>query len=160
MTLELNIDASSLEYFNALRKQFFPKHKLKDEAHITLLYQIHDQLDNIKSLLDNIQQAPFDITINTVQQFPNGNAIQLESHELLVLHQKLKKLFYKKTSRRDLVKYRPHITVQLGVTNFKAIQTHKLLCDTIKYKTIKAMGMTLWDKNNGAPTILHQCTFT
>lgn len=147
MTLLVDFAPNTQSYFDELRKQYFPKHKLKDNAHLTLLYQIHLPKEQIIARLATIDIPELLFTAQHIHPFPYGNSIKIESEALISLHQTLKKLFKGKLTKRDLVKYRPHITVQLDVTAFKAQQTFAQLQETFQPITDTALGISLWEKN-------------
>jgi 2'-5' RNA ligase len=148
MTLQLDIDWSAQSFFDELRNRYFPKHKLKDAAHITLLYQIHESQERIIQKLSTLDYTAFEIQTAHIVPFANGNAIRLESVVLQALHQELKTLFRGKTTKRDLIKYKPHVTIQLHVTAFKAQQTLNILQSSFENFTFRATGMSLWHKNH------------
>lgn len=160
MTLLLDISPAAQSFFDGIRTRFFPKHKLKDAAHITLIYQMYDHPQRIIRQLESIQQAKFNVAIGGIQTFPNGNAIRLDAPELLALQLTLKKMFFKKIIKKDLVKYKPHITVQLGVTQFKAQTTASILQEELPAYSFEATGLSLWKKDGKTSELVHRIYFT
>lgn len=159
MTLLLDIAPEAQAYFDDLRQQFFPRHQLRDSAHITLLYQIRDSPEKVISKLDAITVPGFNVSAAGLIPYPTGNAIRLESEALNELHHVLKKTFKGRITRRDLVKYRPHITVQLHVTAFKAQRTLKELKEVFLPFEFASRGMSLWRKEKKDSELLWSGTF-
>lgn len=147
MTLLLEISPELHGYLEMLRTAHFPKHKLKDTAHITLLYHIHLPKEKIIEKLEQLDIHKFDIKADKVIAFDRGNAIGISGEHLSGLHHDLKKLFKGKLTRRDLVKFKPHATIQLNVSAFKAQNTLKTLQENFAPKAGQAIGLSLWDKD-------------
>ena len=159
MTLLLDIDPEAQAYFDNLRQQFFPKHKLRDNAHITLLYQIHEAPEKVMDKLSAITFPQFSIRATGILPFSTGNAVRLESEALLELHATLKKTFRGRISRRDLVRYHPHLTIQLHVTAFKAQRTLKDLEGVFVPFEFAARGMSLWVKDKQESAMVRSLPF-
>ena len=159
MTLLLDIAPEAQLYFDHLRQEFFPKHQLRDTAHLTLLYQIHERPEKTIEKLQSINSQPFQISATGLLPYTTGNAIRMESEQLQALHRTLKQTFKGRISRRDLVRYRPHITVQLHVTAFKAQRTLEALHQSCKPFSFSAQGMSLWLKDKKQAEQLWQQSF-
>lgn len=159
MTLQFDIDTTSFEYYNKLRNTFFPKHKLKDEAHITLLYQIHLEESEIIRRLSAFDFHTFDMKCKQVKNYATGNALNFEYKDARILHNKLKSIFKNKLTKKDYFPFTPHLTIQLNVTNFKAQQTHQQLIATFDFPAISVIGISLWDKDKAKHKCIYQKAF-
>lgn len=148
MTIQVDLPADAQIYFDHIRNKYFPKHKLKDQAHLTLIYQIHLPAETIINKLNTLSIAPLELNAEKVKAFAYGNAIAINSPEIKALQKSLKKLFNYKIAKRDHIKYKPHITVQLDVTAFKAQQTFEAINQEFKPFTFSSPGISLWKKDN------------
>jgi len=159
MTIQLDLDSVSFQYYDALRTQLFPKHKLKDHAHITLLYQIHLEEREIIKRLENFDFHEFAMSVKKIKNYDTGNAINFDHKEVRILQNKLKAVFKNKLAKKDYFPYSPHLTLQLNVTNFKAQQTYQNLVLQENYPPITVKGISVWNKDKAKHVMVYQKAF-
>lgn len=154
MTLLIDFPAATQDYLNTIRQAHFPKHKWKDDAHLTLMYQIHLPQEIIIKRLESIEIPELNISSDGVKAFTFGTAIKIAGNELIPFQRQLKKLFQHKLSKKDLHPYKPHVTVQLDVTAFKAQKTQEQLSNELIPFATQALGISLWIKNRKEQTCI------
>ncbi|MES2891303.1 MAG: 2'-5' RNA ligase family protein [Bacteroidota bacterium] len=145
LIVTLRLDQPSQEYFNELRRKYFPAHVNYLEAHLSLFHHLPSSLDFVDEALDEFaNRQPFDLGISGVKNMGNGAAFVIESPKLMMIHAALQQAFKGYLISQDRHRLWPHITVQNKVTAFKAKQTTELLSADFIPFPCKAMGFDTW----------------
>lgn len=129
MQVTLHLDPKATEQIEAIRKQYYPRHLNKHEAHITLFYKLYLRHSGpLKHALAHLEVKPFEITIDQVHVMDTGMQLLVSDKTALVqLKRTLITRLDKWIFRNDRNKYFPHVTIQHGVTAFKAQQSSHIL---------------------------------
>lgn len=129
MQVTLLLDPQATEQIEALRKQYYPRHLNKHKAHITLFYKLYLKHSGpLKQALAHLEVKPFEIIIDQVHVMDTGMQLLVgEKTALVQLKRKLITRLDKWVFRNDRNKYFPHVTIQHGVTAFKAQQSSEML---------------------------------
>lgn len=142
MQITLLLESECTKAFDAIRKKYYPKHLNKNHAHITIIYKIdesqYDIIKEIKTLLSNYKT--FFIDVEKVQCNNKGNQINIASIELQILHTTICELLGNAVFRKDKLPFLPHITIQNGVTNYKARRSTHAIAAEIPKGPFKAIG--------------------
>jgi 2'-5' RNA ligase len=148
--LTLKLDTSSFERLNQLRQQYFPRQRNFLPAHVTLFHALPgDQEASIRQTLQEVScRTPIlTLTFPKLRFLGQGVAVELDSPELIHLHQDLAEIWREWLSRQDQQSYRPHITIQNKVTPEAA----RDLYDQLKWEVFngKGEGLLLWRYQGG-----------
>lgn len=143
--LVLLLDDAAQSVVQSLRQQYYPTYANKVPAHLTLIHTLPIDIALFDKTLQAIAAAQpiFDITINKMLPFKNGNALGITSKELMQLHQDIVTDLLPLLHTKDRHFFEPHITIQHKVTSWKAQQTSALLQQTWQPYMATAMGMQL-----------------
>jgi 2'-5' RNA ligase len=143
MQLSLLLEETITAQLDHLRKQFYPKHLNKNKAHLTLIYkldEVHTHLiEQVKEMLKTTMV--FQVHVENIQQNKYGNQINVSSEALLTLHNQLKDIIGIHIFRKDKAIFVPHITIQNGVTNYKAVRSNEQIKTLIPQGPYKAVGV-------------------
>ncbi|MCX2430157.1 2'-5' RNA ligase family protein [Pedobacter sp. GR22-10] len=147
--LTLQLDAESQAFFNRERKKHFPPAINYLDAHLTLFHQLPDEHNTIGKITE-LKGSAFELEITKPMHLGNGVAYEINSDEIMRLHQYLADLFKADLIPQDRQKFRPHITIQNKVQPAAA----RALLSDIQHHfvpfTAVATGLDLW-KYLGGP---------
>ncbi|GAA5924165.1 hypothetical protein JCM10213_004509 [Rhodosporidiobolus nylandii] len=126
--LTLRLSPSLHDPLNALRSRYFPSHRLKVPAHLTLFHALpHSRLSEILSDLEDVARgtAPFEVTSG--QAFllgKNGVAVSpgKGTAEGAQVHAQLRERWEPFLSKQDAKDFKAHWTVQNKVEEWEAVQ--------------------------------------
>lgn len=147
LIVTLKIDAESFDYFDSLRRRYFPPERNFLSAHLTLFHHLPgEELEKVRSHLINTGAAfdDFPLDFKEWRMLGKGVAIKVESPQLTVLHTRLSKLWNVWLTAQDRQKLQPHITVQNKVAPDRAKELYETLCADWQPRTGKARGLQLW----------------
>lgn len=151
MLLTLSIDEKSLQFFNALRNQYFPPERNFLDAHLMLFHQLPPNESAILSEIEAIviEHNLFVLKVSGISSIGNGVAYKVESDFLQQIHKRLQLLWQQWLIPQDKNKLWPHITIQNKVDPSVAKQLlQELLVDFIPFD-IQATGLSLWEYQGG-----------
>lgn len=147
LILTLKIDSASFEFFDDLRRKYFPPQRNFLAAHVTLFHHLPgDKLVEITSNLEEIsdQTVIFSLEFTKWRFLGKGSAMAIESAELLRLRTRLSKLWEADLTAQDRQKFQPHITVQNKVAPGEARLLFEKLSTDWQTQTGFGEGLTLW----------------
>ena len=146
------LDDSSFEFFDRLRRRYFPPERNFLRAHITLFHHLPgDEITAVESDLGGIASSrkAIELEFSNVRFLGRGTAIDIESVELNSLRGKLANGWRNWLTAQDNQKFKPHVTVQ----NKVAAEEAKLVFEQLKkgWQIIngKAVGLQLWHYRSG-----------
>lgn len=148
----LKIDERSSEFFNDLRRRYFPASINYIDAHLTLFHQLPSSGSaQIEGDIAEIALATtkFPLLVSEVKMIGKGVAYQIESELLVQIRQRLAQGWQNWLTAQDQQKLWPHITVQNKVSPQEAEQLHKDLADRFTPFNVHAEGLNLWYYQNG-----------
>lgn len=151
LILTLALDEKNQEYFNQLRKKYFPVERNFLDAHLTLFHNLPPTETKIKEMLVEVskKQKVIDLDVKEVRSIGAGVAYKIESEVLIQLHYFLQKQWEPWLIPQDQHKLWPHITVQNKVEHAIATALRDELAQEFKPFTIKGVGLKLWEYLNG-----------
>ncbi|MCF0041455.1 2'-5' RNA ligase family protein [Dyadobacter fanqingshengii] len=141
----LEIEPSTQQYFNQLRRQHFPAERNYLNAHLTLFHALPHEpwiIEDLRELAKD--QTPFEATAQTIISLGGGTAFKISSAELPAFHQKLRERWFEFLSRQDQQKRNFHITVQNKVDPQLAKKLQSELAQTFKPFSFIVTGFQLW----------------
>jgi 2'-5' RNA ligase len=145
LIITLEMEPKYQQYFNAVRKQYFPSHANYLDAHITLFYHLPAGETSINDILATAaKRKELILTVEGLSNFGTGVAYRLVSDELQALHVTLQAAFEPWLVKQDRQPLRPHITIQNKVTAFKAQQLYEQLQEEFTPFDIKTVGFKTW----------------
>ena len=153
LILTLKIDAQSFEFFDAMRREYFPPERNFLSAHVTLFHHLPgENLENTRREIQRIcaETAVFSLHFTRWRFLGKGTAMTIESPELLSLRNSLAKVWSKDLTPQDGQKFQPHITVQNKVAPDQARRTFETLTANFEPRSGLAKGLTLWHYAGGA----------
>jgi 2'-5' RNA ligase len=159
--LTIQLPAATADFFNQLRRQYYPAHANQVAAHVSLFYRLPaDEQLLATALSAEAARAPFTMQVNGLQRYANGVAYTLSSAPLQLLHQSLQQQWISLLTWRDQQPLQPHITIMNQVTAWKAQQLHEKLLAEFRPFEIVATGLQLWRYLKGPWKLLETYTFT
>ncbi len=147
LILTLKIDRHSFDYFDELRRRYFPPERNFLAAHVTLFHHLPDEnLVKIKDELRSLSGAAqvFPLYFTRWRFLGKGSAMTIESDDLIKLRAKLAHLWTHNLTAQDSQKFQPHITVQNKTAPDEARRLFEDLSADWTAKTGAAEGLILW----------------
>ena len=152
LILTLKIDAQSFDYFDELRRRYFPPERNFLAAHVTLFHHLPGEngAKITKDLAEICRQTGrFPLAFTNWRFLGKGSAINIESAELLKLRAALANAWHEHLTAQDSQKFKPHITIQNKVNPETARELFENLSSDWQIKTGEAHGFTLWQYVGG-----------
>lgn len=150
LILTLKIDEKSFEYFNGLRKKYFPPEINYLDAHLTLFHHLPNSPEILNDLNEiSEDKNSFTLEVIGLMKLGRGVAFKLESTELVKLHLELQKKWNEYLIPQDKQKLRPHITVQNKVKPEQALILYEELNKTFQSFKVNGLGLSLWEYLGG-----------
>jgi hypothetical protein len=150
LILTLALEQNAFQFFNALRKIYYPAQENKTEAHLTLFRLIPHE----PSLIRNVAQAAqgqncIKLLVKEPVLTTTGVAYAIESPELVQLHQKFQQSWEPLLIPQDKEELWAHITIQSGVSPDEAQELLQFLVSNFCAFEILATGLQLWESKGG-----------
>lgn len=147
LILTLKIDDESFEFFDALRREYFPAERNFLAAHVTLFHHLPGE--NLESICRDIseirnQTKVFPLEFTRWRFLGKGSAMTIESPGLISLRTQLAKLWSADLTAQDRQKFQPHITVQNKVAPDEARTLYEKLSADWRIRSGAAKGLALW----------------
>lgn len=147
LIVTLKLDDDSFEFFDHLRRLYFPPERNFLSAHLTLFHHLPGaELEKIESDLkffsNNFDNFPLEFS--EWRMLGRGVAIKVESLPLYGLHRHLSNIWKNWLTAQDRQKFQPHITVQNKVSPADARELYENLSAEWQPRTGKATGLRLW----------------
>ncbi|MBB3969122.1 2'-5' RNA ligase family protein [Mucilaginibacter phyllosphaerae] len=162
LLLTLNIDTDAQQFFNDLRKQYFPADRNFLDAHLMLFHQLPPHEPKIMEDIETIVQKHQNISLQVsgLSSIGNGVAYKIESGPLQQLHKQLQVLWAQWLIPQDKNKLWPHITIQNKVKPdaAKALLNH-LSAGFIPF-AMQGTGLSLWEYQGGPWQFVQEFNFT
>jgi hypothetical protein len=161
LILTLALEENAFEFFNALRKIYFPADKNQLEAHLTLFHL----LPNEPLVVEVVERTCTENNILLLQVIGpsltgNGVAYKIESDELMRLHGTLQQQWKDFLIPQDLQKLWPHITIQNKVSPEEAKELLDFLTQNFSSFTTQGTGLQLWEYHGGPWKLFREFDFT
>jgi hypothetical protein len=143
LVVTLAVDDGTQERFDALRRRWFPAHRLLVPAHVSLFHALpgaHEQ--RVLADLDDVcARSPFALQVVGVRSLGGGAALLVEATELGALHGALAERWRPLLTPQDRQPLRAHVTVQNKATAAEAQACAAELRRTFVPWTATAVGV-------------------
>lgn len=151
LIVTLTLDETSFQFFNVLRKKYFPPAINYLAAHLTLFHHLPPEEPSIPEDLERWRLAsnPLQLEVTEVKSIGKGVAYKIDCPFLVQLHKQMQVKWGAWLMPQDKQKLWPHITVQNKVSPEVAKQTLLLLQDSFKPFTATGTGFSLWSYEGG-----------
>lgn len=157
--LTVAIEENAFEFFNALRKIYFPQGNMID-ASLTLFHL----LPNDPSIIDTVeavskQHHTLLLQVSNPLLTGHGVAYEVKCEELVRLHEKLQGQWKAFLIPQDQGKLWPHITIQDEATPEEAKELLEFLKTNFGAFAVQGTGLQLWESRNGHSQLFRQFSF-
>ncbi|MBL4677624.1 MAG: 2'-5' RNA ligase family protein [Mucilaginibacter sp.] len=151
LLLTLKINTVSQQYFDTLRKQYFPPERNFLDAHLMLFHQLPGNEPQIIGDIAGIASSSngFNMHVSSPVVIGRGVAYKIESMELQAMHKQMQKLWQQWLIPQDNHKIWPHVTIQNKVEPETAKQTLAQVSASFRAFDISATGLQLWEYQGG-----------
>ncbi|GAA5935856.1 2'-5' RNA ligase family protein [Sporobolomyces koalae] len=156
--LSLRISSELHDPINELRKHYFPAHRLKVPAHLTLFHALpHSRIDDVKQTLDRVSKATHKFKVTSGKVFKMGEqGVAIDPAEGTEqgkrLHGELKKDWHEFLSQQDSKSFRAHWTIMNKEDDKEKVEKALQECrewEREGEKVGQATGLVLWRYNHG-----------
>jgi 2'-5' RNA ligase len=145
LILTLGINEEAQQYFDDLRRLYFPPERNFLKAHLTLFHFLPDQRGIYEDVGQMAEKQPiFSLHAERIVSLGQGSAVRVKSQELMSLHRALQNSWSVLLIAQDMQKLWPHITIQNKVSPEKARELQTLLAVGFKPFRFRATGLRLW----------------
>ena len=150
LILTLALEEYAFQFFNALRKIYYPADQNKAGAHLTLFRL----LPNEESIIEKVATlAAHQNTITLLVKEPvltsTGVAYSIESNCLMQLHHKFQSSWKDFLIPQDREALWPHITIQSQADKEEAAELLQFLKDNFSAFDVVSTGLQLWENQGG-----------
>jgi 2'-5' RNA ligase len=161
LVVTLAVEPGAQQRFDAERHRLFPAGGPDAGAHIALFCAVPGYLEE-RARVDLVRVAgsPFPVGVAGVLPLARGAAYALAAPELARRQKELRELWWEHLTPRDQEAFRPHVTVQNGVSPAEARATVTLLRRAFRPHQIRAEGFVLWRDDGGPWTELARIPFS
>ena len=147
LILTVKLDADSFDFFNDLRKRYFPPERNFLAAHVTLFHHLPGE--EIAAVSDDLtricaEYEAFELRFPTLRFLGKGTATEIESAKLIRLRSTLAAGWEKHLTNQDRQKFKPHITIQNKVAPDEARKLYEELRADWQTRTGNVVGLQLW----------------
>ena len=144
LILTLQIDETAQQFYEELRRRYYPPERNVIGAHLTLFHQLSEEEASMSAIRKAAESThAFRLSKPALRSIGRGVAVFFESQELLALHTALSTEFQEDLIPQDRQRLRPHIVVQNKVDPATAKHTLMQL-GTQQFLEPQALGLTLW----------------
>lgn len=147
--LTVAVEENAFEFFNALRKIYFP-HGSSMDTHLKLFHLLPNDPSIIETL-ENItrQYQPLLLQVNKPLLVDHNVVYTIESPDLVQLHENLRQQWSAFLIPQDQEKLWPHITIQEKASDQEAGELLHFLNENFSTFHVQATGLQLWQYTNG-----------
>jgi hypothetical protein len=150
LILTLALEQNAFQFFNALRKIYYPAQQNKADAHLTLFRLIPNEPSLVNDVARAAQeQGCIKLYVKEPLLTSSGVAYAIEGHQLEQLHQKFQERWEQLLIPQDREALRAHITIQSGVSKDEANELLQFLISNFCAFEIQATGLQLWESQGG-----------
>jgi 2'-5' RNA ligase len=160
LILTLTLEEYAFQFFNALRKIYYPTSHNKAEAHLTLFRL----LPNEESIIEKVaaiaaQQSTITLQVKEPILISTGVAYTIESDCLMQLHHAFQQSWENFLIPQDREVLRPHITIQSQASKEEATELLQFLKDNFSAFDIISTGLQLWENQGGTWKLFREFPF-
>ena len=162
LILTVKLDAASFDFFDNLRRRYFPPERNFLAAHVTLFHHLPgEEITVIENDLkaDCADYETFAVRFPTLRFLGKGTAAEIESAQLGRLRSTLAAGWNEWLNNQDRQKFKPHITIQNKVAPDEARQVFETLRENWQARIGNAVGLQLWHYRGGPWEPANEFTF-
>ncbi len=162
LILTAKLDAESFDFFDALRRKYFPPERNFLAAHVTLFHHLPDaESARIETDLQGVcgERQAFAVRFPTLRFLGRGTAAEIESAELTKLRSTLAGEWTDWLTAQDKQKFKPHITIQNKVAPDEAKRIFEARRDVWQARTGSVVGLQLWHYLGGPWKLANEFLF-
>ena len=152
LVLTLEMDGEAFAVLDALRRRYYVPERNLVPAHLTLFYRLPGaRAREIKAFLATVatERRPIEIPSGEVKATERGVALFLHSPQLAALRQELAREWSPWLDDADSRPFRPHVTIQAGVSESEARRTRQAVAATFRPPRLGGVGLHLWHYRQG-----------
>ena len=152
LVLTLELDGESFAALDALRRRFYPPERNFVPAHVTLFRNLPgERKREIRATAAAFaaKQRMIDVAAGEVRALERGVALFLRSAQLHALRAALAREWWPWLGDEDRMDFRPHVTLQLGVSPAEAERTRREIGAPNRLPPIRGIGLHLWRYREG-----------
>ena len=157
LILTLAMEEKAFQFFNSLRKIYFPLQENFIDAHLTIFHFLPNEPVVINAI-ENIckEQKQFLLEVTEPAFTDNGVAYQIKCDELIQMHNVLQRQWHSFLIPQDMQILSPHVTVQNNVSSEEAKQLHQFLKDNFCGFKTTGIALQLWEYGGGKLKLFRQ----
>lgn len=160
LILTLQLSPAATDYFNQLRRTWYPAHANVVDAHLTLFHRLPADVYLSGPAFAAIPApAIFPLEVTGLQRYSHGVAYTLFAEPLQAWHQSLQQQWGALLIWRDQQPLQPHITIMNKVTAWKAQQVYEKLLADFQPPVVQAIGVQWWRFEKGPWTLVDTWPF-
>lgn len=162
LILTAKLDAESFDFFDALRRKYFPPERNFLAAHVTLFHHLPDAATaRIEADLSDVcaERQAFEMRFPALRFLGKGTAAEIESAELVRLRAMLADAWADWLTAQDKQKFKPHITIQNKVAPDEAKRLFETLRSDWQSRTGSVVGLQLWHYLGGPWELANEFEF-
>ncbi|MEV7548664.1 2'-5' RNA ligase family protein [Amycolatopsis sp. NPDC089917] len=147
LVVTATVDEDTQEFWDRLRRTWFPPDRLLVGAHITLFHALPgEHLDTISADCAALagETDRFALKVTGVRSLGRGVALAIDSPALAAAHGGLRARWHRWLTPQDRQPLKPHVTVQNKVSAATAGATLATLRAEITPATATATGLAIW----------------
>ena len=163
LIVRLALDQGAFDWFDDLRRAWFPPERNQVPAHLTLFHALPGaELEPITETLRALaaKTPPMTLRVTGPRSLGNGVAYRMEAPALGALHAKLSAAFAPWLTRQDRQPLRPHITVQNKASPDAARDLLERLQAEFEAFDVLGEGVSLWRYLGGPWEPIGRAAFT
>jgi 2'-5' RNA ligase len=152
LVLTLEMDGESFARLDALRRRYYPPERNLVPAHVTLFHSLPgERAREVKALLVQVaaRERRMEIAVDGVRTTERGVAVFLRSLQLHALREALAAEWWPWLTDQDRAGFRPHVTIQNGITAGEAHRTRASAAAGLHLSRIVGRGLHLWRYREG-----------
>jgi 2'-5' RNA ligase len=152
LILTVELDGESFARLDELRRRHYPPERNLVPAHVTLFGRLPaDHAREFKALLRQVAtgRKPTELELGSAKAMETGVAIFLRSPRLTALREALAAEWWPWLADRDRAGFRPHVTIQNGVSAAEARETQQSIAATFRLRKARGVGLHLWRYRDG-----------
>ncbi len=162
LILTARLNAASFDFFDALRRKYFPPERNFLAAHITLFHHLPgEEISRIETDLREIcaNHQALAASFPTLRFLGKGTAAEIEAAELSQIRSTLAGQWNGWLTAQDKQKFKPHITIQNKVAPDEARRLYEALRSDWQVKTGTFVGLDLWHYRGGPWELANEFLF-
>jgi 2'-5' RNA ligase len=148
LILTVRLDQKSQDFFDGMRRKYFPPERNLLNAHLTLFHQLPDDEETF-NIINSLSIIPFEMEVSRLINLGAGVAYKVDAAPLETLRNELRKAFEEQLIPQDKQGFRGHITIQNKTTPDQAKSLLEELSMDFEPFKIEGHGIDLWEYLGG-----------